>query len=73
MKHLFIGTLSGKITNSTDNILISVLVGTLQVGLYSNYSLIISNVRRILLLIPDAAAGSIGNLAVCLLYTSRCV
>ncbi len=64
MKHLFIGTLSGKITNSTDNILISVLVGTLQVGLYSNYSLIISNVRRILLLIPDAAAGSIGNLAV---------
>lgn len=64
MKHLFIGTLSGKITNSTDNILISVLVGTLQVGLYSNYSLIISNVRKILLLIPDAAAGSIGNLAV---------
>ena len=64
MKHLFIATLSGKITNSTDNILISVLVGTLQVGLYSNYSLIISNVRKILLLIPDAAAGSIGNLAV---------
>ncbi|MCC2878101.1 lipopolysaccharide biosynthesis protein [Lachnoclostridium pacaense] len=64
MKHIFIGTLSGKITNSTDNILISVLVGTLQVGLYSNYSLIISNVRKILLLIPDAAAGSIGNLAV---------
>lgn len=64
MRHLFIGTLSGKITNSTDNILISVLVGTLQVGLYSNYSLIISNVRRILLLIPDAAAGSIGNLVV---------
>ncbi|MCH1951106.1 lipopolysaccharide biosynthesis protein [Enterocloster sp. OA13] len=64
MKHLFIGTLSGKITNSTDNILISVLVGTLQVGLYSNYSLIISNVRKILLMIPDAAAGSIGNLAV---------
>lgn len=64
IRHLFIGTLSGKITNSTDNILISVLVGTLQVGLYSNYSLIISNVRRILLLIPDAAAGSIGNLAV---------
>ena len=64
IRQLFIGTLSGKITNSTDNILISVLVGTLQVGLYSNYSLIISNVRRILLLIPDAAAGSIGNLAV---------
>ena len=64
MKHIFIGTLSGKITNSTDNILISVLVGPLQVGLYSNYSLIISNVRKILLLIPDAAAGSIGNLAV---------
>ena len=56
MKHIFIGTLSGKITNSTDNILISVLVGTLQVGLYSNYSLIISNVRKILLLIPDAGA-----------------
>lgn len=64
VKHIFIGKLSGKITNSTDSILISVLVGTLQIGAYSNYSLIINNVRTILEQFPTSVTGGIGQLVV---------
>lgn len=37
IKNIFIKKLSGVITTSTDNILISTLVSTIQVGYYSNY------------------------------------
>ncbi len=47
IKNLFIKSLSGKITNSTDNILISTLVNTIQVGYYSNYSLVIGLFRQV--------------------------
>lgn len=62
VKHLFVASLSGKITSSTDNILISLLVGTLQVGLYSNYSLIMTSVKNVIVQMQAAAKGSIGNL-----------
>ncbi|MDD2647228.1 MAG: lipopolysaccharide biosynthesis protein [Eubacteriales bacterium] len=62
IKHLFIGRLSGKITNSTDNTLISVLDSTLSVGFYSNYSMIFSSAKSFLLQLTTAASGSIGNL-----------
>lgn len=62
VKHMFIGRLSGRITNSTDNILISTMVSTAQVGYYGNYSLLITSVRRIADQIGSATVGSIGNM-----------
>ena len=63
IKNLFVKTLSGKITNSTDNILISVLVNTIQVGIYSNYSLILGVFRQIANQIAYGGVGaSLGNL-----------
>lgn len=65
IKNLFIKTLSGKITYSTDNILISALVSTIQVGLYSNYSLVIGVFRQIANQIAYGGIGaSLGNLLV---------
>lgn len=65
IKNLFIKSLSGKITNSTDNILISLLVDTLQVGYYSNYSLPIGVFRQIANQIAYGGVGaSLGNLLV---------
>lgn len=63
IKNLFIKTLSGKITNSTDNILISTLVSTIQVGFYSNYSLVIGIFRQISNQIAyGGISASLGNL-----------
>ena len=64
IKNIFIRTLSGKITNSTDNILISTLVSTLQVGLYSNYSLFITVMKQLSVQLIGGITGSLGNLMV---------
>lgn len=65
IKNLFIKALSGKITSSTDNMLISVLVDTLQVGYYSNYSLPIGVFRQLANQIAYGGVGaSLGNLLV---------
>ena len=65
IKNLFIKSLSGKITSSTDNILISTLVNTLQVGIYSNYSLIIGIFRQVANQIAyGGLTASLGNLLV---------
>ena len=64
VKDIFIGRLSGKVTNSTDNILISALVGTVQVGLYSNYTIIINVLTNVMEQLTSAAGGSVGNLLI---------
>ena len=48
--------------NSTDNILISVLVSTMAVGLYSNYVAITSAVQSFISIITIALINGIGNL-----------
>lgn len=58
MSHKF-GTV---VVNSTDNILISTFAGVYWVGLYSNYSMIISIVNRFISQIFTAITASIGNL-----------
>ena len=50
------------IINSTDNILISILLGTIIVGYYSNYALIISIVTTFISILSSAILGSVGNL-----------
>lgn len=65
IRNLFIKALSGKITSSTDNILISALVDTLQVGYYSNYSLPIGVFRQLANQVAYGGVGaSLGNLLV---------
>lgn len=54
--------LGSVIVNSTDNILISAIVGLKQVGLYSNYSLIMTNITMILNIVFNGITASIGNL-----------
>ena len=65
VRNIFIKSLSGKITNSTDHMLISVLVSTLQVGLYSNYALVMGIFRQIANQVAYGGAGAgLGNLLV---------
>ena len=62
VKNIFIGRISGTITNSTDNILISALVGTIVTGLYSNYTIILNTLTSMMNQVSYAMTGSIGNL-----------
>lgn len=54
--------IGGVVINSTDNILISTLIGTLWVGLYSNYSIIIIACNAVLVQCFVAITASVGNL-----------
>ncbi|MDO5546624.1 MAG: lipopolysaccharide biosynthesis protein [Eubacteriales bacterium] len=62
VKYLFVDSLSNRIVNSTDNILISVLVSTLQVGYYSNYSVFFGIIRQLQTNFSGGISGSLGNL-----------
>lgn len=64
IKNIFIGQVSGKITNSTDNILISMLVDTASCGVYANYAMIMNSVRNLFVGVSEGITGSIGNLMV---------
>ena len=48
--------------NSTDNIIISIFIGTTIVGVYSNYSLIIGTLSTLLSMVVSSVGASIGNL-----------
>ncbi len=52
------------LVNNTDNLLLSALVGTLSVGRYSNYYLIIGSVRQVLNQVFQGITASVGNLGV---------
>lgn len=62
IKNIFIGQLSGKITTSTDNVLISMLVNTIEVGIYANYTMVINALTMVVEQISSAVSGSVGNL-----------
>ncbi len=62
VKNIFIGKVSGVVTNSTDSVLINMFVGTVQNGLYSNYNIILGTLLAALRQFSDAMRGSIGNL-----------
>ncbi len=50
------------IMNYTDNILISVIIGTVFVGYYSNYAMLVSMVSMFLSIITQALISGLGNL-----------
>lgn len=52
------------LVNNTDNLLLSALAGTLNVGRYSNYYLIIGSVRQVLNQVFQGITASVGNLGV---------
>lgn len=54
---------SGVIVNSTDSIVISAFVGTTQVAILGNFTLIVRSIRIILEQIVEAVKPSVGNLA----------
>ena len=64
MKSVFLYKLSSVLLKATDNILISVIVGTVAVGLYSNYHTIITNFTAITTILFNSLTASVGNLIV---------
>lgn len=64
IKNIFIKRVSGVITSSTTNVLISTLVSTIQVGFYSNYTIIFSVVRTLNKQFSNGIKASIGDLTV---------
>lgn len=64
IQSMFLYKVGGVVLNNTDNILISKLVGTLEVGFYSNYSLILNKVGNITSLVFTSIQASLGSLNV---------
>lgn len=64
IKSIFLYKLSSLLLNATDNTLISVLIGTIAVGFYSNYLLVTTKLVSIIQLVFGALTASIGNLVI---------
>ena len=62
IRQMFVGKLSNKVLNSTDNILISSLISTTVVGVYGQYSMFINGFLRLFSQVNESITGSIGNL-----------
>lgn len=62
VKALFFHKVGTVIINGTDNIIISMFLGIAQVGLYSNYNLIITYIFNFLSNIITSTTASVGNL-----------
>lgn len=62
IKATFLYKISGVILNNTDNILISTIVGTVYVGYYSNYYMIVSYIIALIGIFITGFMASLGNL-----------
>lgn len=62
IKSMFIYKISGVLLNSTDNIIISVLSGTIWVGYYSTYLMLVNSICNFICISFSSITGSIGNL-----------
>lgn len=62
VKAMFLHNVGGYCVFGTDNILISALVNLKTVGLYSNYTMIINQLKGLLIPIIDGIGASVGNL-----------
>lgn len=62
VKALVIYKIGGTLVSSTDNVIISMFVGVISVGIYSNYLLIIGSVGTLLSIIFNSITASVGNL-----------
>lgn len=64
IRNLFIMQFAGRVVDSTDNILISSMISTILVGLYSNYMVVIGVFKQLSDRLIAAVAPSMGNLFV---------
>ena len=62
VKNIFVSKVSNVVVTSTDNILISALISVQTVGIYSNYSMLISYVQNFFTQFTSATQASIGNM-----------
>ncbi len=62
MSSVFLYKLSWSMINGSDNILISMICGTVVVGLYSNYTTITSHLLEFVALLFTSLTASVGNL-----------
>ena len=61
LKSIFIYKISATFMSSIDNILMSMLIGTVAVGIYSNYYIAITSLNSIISMVFGAVTASIGN------------
>lgn len=61
-KAMMMHKIGGVVVTSTDNIILSKFVGLIEVGLYSNYSLVLSALNTVFGQIYNSLTASIGNL-----------
>ncbi len=71
MKSVFLYKLSSVLLTGTDNLLISIMVGTVAVGSYANYKLITMNLMSLVGILFNSITPSIGNLIVSESYEKR--
>lgn len=64
IKSVFIYKLSGVLVTASDNTIISVLVGTIWVGYYSNYGLIVNQLINFFNTLFSSLSASVGNLVI---------
>lgn len=64
IKGLFFHKIGNFLVWGTDNILLSYFFGVIQVGIYSNYSMIINSVSNLFQQFISATSASIGNLLI---------
>lgn len=64
MRAMLMHKVGNVMVNNTDNLLLSALVGTLSVGRYSNYFLIIGSVKQVLEQMFQGITASVGNMGV---------
>ena len=62
VKSVVLYKIGGVLLNNTDNLLITIIVGLVAVGYYSNYMMFVGLVITVLELMFSALSGSIGNL-----------
>lgn len=63
IRSTFIYKIGATVINNTDNILISVIVSTAAVGLYSNYFMVVNAIQGFLTIITTSLISGIGNLS----------
>lgn len=64
VKSVFLYKVSSVLLNGTDNIIISKIVGTVFVGLYANYNMIVVNLSSMAGIIFSSLTASLGNLII---------
>lgn len=64
VKDLFLYKFFNSLIVSTDNIFISILIGTIFVGYYSNYQLVVIGVSSLIAVVFSSISASVGNLLV---------